>query len=366
MNTDQYLTCVPFENCTGSHFHPNWTDSDSCQPKVVRDVRELMLTSTGLVCFIGITVNTLTLMTFLYLHIFHDRIKKRFGQDFTMIRDPLVVLLAHLCFCDLLYCFIGLPSYWLVYYYGYWPGSHQSCSYIAFTRDLIAYVDFSTLAATAACIAWNNLRRRKKITRRRTVLLLLAAIWLFWSCITALPLLGVLGTFGYDPIHGKCHLIECKDWMWPPGAIMNTIGVGLPFAVLIISYSAMLRKYGNLNDSRTKEIVKSLIILTLCYFIFILPIYLLELIPLEAHLNKELIGVCTYSWYWLVYMIDAFVYVLYWPRYREALWMMMKDILTPVSRLLPERATSVSLTEYGRDFDARIVRSLSSVTEDNL
>ena len=52
--------------------------------------------------------------------------------------------------------------------------------YIAFFRDLIgkegreghnllcflaAYVDFSTLAALAACIAWNNLRR--KIEKRR-------------------------------------------------------------------------------------------------------------------------------------------------------------------------------------------------------
>ena len=107
--------------------------------------------------------------------------------------------------------------------------------------------------------------------------------------------------------------------------------MGIPFIVVIISYSAILRKYSNLHhESGTKEIMKSTIILTLCYFIFILPIYILELIPLTAGPHKQVIGVITYSWYWLVYMIDAFVYVLYWPRCREAVWFMIKDIFSPI------------------------------------
>ena len=116
--------------------------------------------------------------------------------------------------------------------------------------------------------------------------------------------------------------------------------MGIPFIVVIISYSAILRKYSNQNyESGTKAIMKSTIILTLCYFIFIFPIYILELIPLEAGPHKQLIGVITYSWYWLVYMIDAFVYVLYWPRCREALWIMIKDIFSPISRNLPWKIT---------------------------
>ena len=114
--------------------------------------------------------------------------------------------------------------------------------------------------------------------------------------------------------------------------------MGIPFIVVIISYSAILRKYSNRNhESGTKAIMKSSIILTLCYLIFILPIYILELIPLQAGPHKQLIGVITYSWYWLVYMIDAFVYVLYWPRCREALWIMIKDIFSPIRRHFPRK-----------------------------
>ena len=99
-----------------------------------------------------------------------------------------------------------------------------------------------------------------------------------------------------------------------------------------------MRKYSNLDyESGTKAIMKSSIILTLCYFIFILPIYILELIPLRAGYHKQVIGVITYSWYWLVYMIDAFVYVLYWPRCREALWIMIKDIISPIRKHLPRK-----------------------------
>ena len=128
-------------------------------------------------------------------------------------------------------------------------------------------------------------------------------------------------------------LIDCQIDVL--GAIINTIGVALPFIVVIISYSSILRKYSNLQHEKgTKEIMKSSIILTLCYFIFIIPIYILELIPLDVGPHRQLIEVITYSWYWLVYMVDPFVYVLYWARLREALGFMIKDIFSPIRRQL--------------------------------
>ena len=64
-------------------------------------------------------------------------------------------------------------------------------------------------------------------------------------------------------------------------------------------------------------------------------IYVVELLPQKADLKKDVIGVWTYSWYWLVHLINPFVYVLYWPRCREALWIMMKDIVSPIRKHLP-------------------------------
>ena len=75
--------------------------------------------------------------------------------------------------------------YRLVYTYGYFPLSHDFCKFIALFRDLIgekskvdftdfhqliislAYVDFNTLAATAACIAWNMWKPKRHILRKR-------------------------------------------------------------------------------------------------------------------------------------------------------------------------------------------------------
>ena len=125
-----YLTCAPFLNCTADLID-SVANISHCQPPAVQNISSLMLSSTGerrtgavkmtpyfvfvsagLVCSVGVLVNTLILIMFLYHHICQDRIHRNFGQDFSMTREPMVTLIIHLSICDLLYCLIGLPSYW--------------------------------------------------------------------------------------------------------------------------------------------------------------------------------------------------------------------------------------------------------------
>ena len=109
-----------------------------------------MLSIIGMVGVVGTFCNILTISTFGYLYFFPVRIKEKFGQEFAMTKDPVFLLILHLSFCDLLYCVSGLPTYWDVYYHGYYPHSHAMCQYSAFFRNTIAYADFHTIALISA------------------------------------------------------------------------------------------------------------------------------------------------------------------------------------------------------------------------
>ena len=125
-----------YSNCTGSGFISNWTEF-CCQPLAVQEMRYLMLPVIGVVGIVGVICNIITIITFIYLCCFQERIKMKFGHEFSMVRDPVFYLILHLSVCDLLFCICGLPSYWIVYYYGYFPLSEDICKFSAFVRNII-------------------------------------------------------------------------------------------------------------------------------------------------------------------------------------------------------------------------------------
>ena len=157
---------------------------------------------------------------------------------------------------------------------------------------LLAYVDFTTLAVTAACIAWNMWFPSRRIEKKRPMFILLFLIWVECIILTSFPYFGWYGNFGFDPIHGKCHFIECekdrKDRNIKPSVLVNTIGVGIPFVIVILSYSAVFFKLGESDNDDTIQYKRSTIILTICYFFFIFPIYVVEFIPVTCHKVRSL------------------------------------------------------------------------------
>ena len=128
--------CLSYSNCTQSDYIGNWTEI-CCQPEEVKDSRYFMLSVIGGVATVGAVCNFITISTFIYLYCFPERIKKKFCQEFSMIKDPVFFLILNLSICDFLYCVIGLPSYWIIYYYGYFPFSERMCKYFGFFRKLI-------------------------------------------------------------------------------------------------------------------------------------------------------------------------------------------------------------------------------------
>ena len=128
--------CFSYTNCTGSDYVSNWTEF-CCQPQAVKNTRIWMLFVIGVVGMVGTVCNIITISTFTYLYCFANRIKRQFNQEFTMTSDPVFFLILHLSLCDLLYCVIGLPSYWSVYFYGYYRYSEMMCKYFGFFRKCL-------------------------------------------------------------------------------------------------------------------------------------------------------------------------------------------------------------------------------------
>ena len=68
---------------------------------------------------------------------------------------------------------------------------------------------------------------------------------------------------------------------------LNKIGVGLPFLVVLVSYAIVFRildQQQNLYQSVSSgQYKRSTIILTLCYFVFILPICIIEWVPITIN-----------------------------------------------------------------------------------
>ena len=128
--------CISYTNCTGSGFVENWTEL-CCQPQSIQETKYFYLAVIGCIELVGTICNIITVFTFIYLYWFPERIKIKYNQDFAMTKDPVFLLISHLSFCDLLYCIIGLSSYWSVYYYGFFPYSARLCMYSAFFRYFI-------------------------------------------------------------------------------------------------------------------------------------------------------------------------------------------------------------------------------------
>ena len=75
----------------------------------------------------------------------------------------------------------------------------------------------------------------------------------------------------------------------------------------------------------TSNLRKSVLILAICYFSFILPILIIEWLPEDIY-GKAVIGVFVYSWYWCIYVINFFIYIIFWRRVRMGIQIFLKDM----------------------------------------
>ena len=209
------------------------------------------------------------------------------------------------------------------------------CKYMAFFRNSIASADFITLALISAYFAWRRGRGKPRNTQYKNYYVLgcILSIWIYVFCISCINLFEVCGEIGYDAVHGICHVISCEKCSQestiklPTITLLVVLGIGLPFIIILVSYSLVFKTLSEVEtDVETWSQRRAVMILAFCYFIFILPCGINELLP-ETVSSRAFIRVGIYCWYWLVYVVNFFIYVIFWRRIRTAMILMLKDIM---------------------------------------
>ena len=129
----------------------------------------------------------------------------------------------------------------------------------------------------------------------RSVCKIILLLWMIGILLTSATLSGLCGEYGFDANHGKCHLVECDrcsryfnyEGKCVPHIIINTIGIGMPALIVIISYGASFWKLiTDHQDDDVSQYKRSTIILTVCYVFFIVPIYAIEFIDMDEVKEK--------------------------------------------------------------------------------
>jgi hypothetical protein len=199
----------------------------------------------------------------------------------------------------------------------------------------LAFADFYTLALISAYFAWRRGHERPRNQRHGNwpVIGSILAIWIYVFCIGFINLFEVCGKIGYDAVHGICHVIDCEkcsedsSFYMPAGAPMVVLGIGLPFIVIVVSYSLVYKKLSEMEtDVETWSQRRAVMILAFCYFIFILPLCVTELLP-QIISSMDLIRFSIFGWYFQVYVVNFFIYVIFWRRIRTAMKLMLMDVM---------------------------------------
>ena len=115
-----------------------------------------MIFNQFLVLTIGGGGNLLTLISVPYAYY-------KYRSSFPHLWNSVTLLMLHLSICDILYIIIGVPTYVVVYIYGYFPYNEWMCWGLAAVRNLFAYADFLTQGLIAVTRCFGMLKNRMKI-----------------------------------------------------------------------------------------------------------------------------------------------------------------------------------------------------------
>jgi hypothetical protein len=236
-----------------------------------------------------------------------------------------------------------------------------------------AFADFNTLGLISAYFAWRRGRGRSRRGRygKWPVLGAILSVWIFSLSLASIPLLGVYGGMGYNAVNGKCQIIQLEGNTLSShvSGVIFTVGSGVPFIVMLISYGLVYRSlYQNhATDVESIKNQKAVMILTFCYFIFVIPVSIIELVP-ENLDHKEWISLGLFFWHCLIYILNPFLYCFSEIRIRTATVLMFKDVFE-VSGYDWETRSNISVpwwlelqsTDLSTDLSTTLSTTLSTV-----
>jgi len=282
------------------------------------------------IAVLSIFGNTLTLVAIPY-------VKTTYGSEFSILTLNSIILILHLSLCDLLYSVFGLSHLIHAYFYKtniYSPGV---CYLLGMLRNLIAYTDFNTIAVISCCVARQTLCREcsgnnnfqhdhhDRIFGGRRIYLVCLATWLVSAGILFPDIIGWTGTFGWTGSAYACDNITNYETCENIGPFTNHI---INFCTVIIFYAYVIIKimlmrarqpFKEKDDEAFKSISLTMLLLTVVYLAFLIPIATFETCsPASDLFNTTHQRAIIANWYWWIYALNFFVYLLTSRRIRAA------------------------------------------------
>ena len=213
---EKELKWVP-NPCVTTERIVNSSTIQNCVPNVLKDsrIRNSLILNQFLILTIGGGGNLLTLLSVPYVYY-------KYQSSFPYLWNPVTLLMLHLSICDMCYVLIGVPTYVVVYIYGYFPGTEVMCWVLASLRHLVSWADILTQGVIAATRCIGMLKNRKmtdvikRIGNKKRFYVATAACLSTWvlSFFIASPIVFEqedFGGFGYSEHFGMCNAISFME-----------------------------------------------------------------------------------------------------------------------------------------------------------
>ncbi|XP_037943819.1 G-protein coupled receptor moody isoform X3 [Teleopsis dalmanni] len=126
------------------------------------------------------------------------------------VRNVAAAFIISLCLADLIFCMLVLPFSGIRYIQGTWTHGELLCK-------LIPFIQYGNVGVSLLCIGMITINRYvmiahhscyEKIYKKHWIALMLIFCWMFSYGMQLPTLLGVWGTFGYDPKLGTCSIMN--------------------------------------------------------------------------------------------------------------------------------------------------------------
>jgi len=273
-------------------------------------------------------------------------IRYKYGAQFSILKLNSVILLLHLSLCDLLYGIIGFPHLIHTYLYMTNVYSDDVCYLLGMVRNLIAYTDFTNIAVISCCVARQTLcklcdgsivnhDKHDKIFGGRRIYLVCIGTWVV-SLLVLLPdIRGETGCYAWSNDAYGCYNINDTNECSNIGPFFNLI---INFCTVVCFYSVitfkMLRYRFKSNNSEVydenmKSISMTMLILTIAYLAFLLPVLIFETCsPAGSFFPSKKKRMIIASWYWWLYGVNFLIYLVSSQRIRDAYKKFLQDVFS--------------------------------------
>ena len=346
---------------------PEW--NSRCFPTYLENVE--LRRATGIWCLItfilGILGNLLTIVAIPYA-------KWKHRYEFHRTFWTTDVWILHLALCDLLFCVVGAPHYFIPYLGFKYPqgyGWDTVCN-VSFVLEIFTirndWLLVSFIAMTRAINVRNPTKWRNFCDKKVNILLMQLLPWIV-QVLFMLPIfLQKSKSFGYHCLMGKCSYIPTGkdsskilvDHQWLSDYLPHVLALFIPSLIIFTSYFIIWQAIQKLRQERTinnidkgnekkklnaSEIkfIWTILIICGCFFVCAAPMIIVCQILGYKSDNPFLI---LFSLMLCQYSINVFIYACHSEQYRAAyLDIILLIVPSPFKTKIAERISGKSITD---------------------